>query len=156
MRRCSIMFVMVTIWCVAAAAQEPADTLTDEQLIIETTSDYIEGWYEGNPIRMDRALHPDLAKRGLRAFEKTGGTILSHASASTMVEYTKAGLGKLKPDETANIEIEVLDIDKNIASVKVSSVKFIDYIHLARSEGRWQIVNVLWEPAMPPAAGGGR
>jgi hypothetical protein len=31
--------------------------------IRQTTLDYIEGWYNGDPERMERSLHPDLAKR---------------------------------------------------------------------------------------------
>ncbi len=39
------------------AAQTQAD---DNAAIKQTALDYIEGWYEGNAERMQRALHPDL------------------------------------------------------------------------------------------------
>jgi hypothetical protein len=39
-----------------------------------------------------------------------------------------------------------MDIDGNMAIVKAISVKFIDYIQMAKCDGKWLIVNVLWEP----------
>src|SRR5687767_13133238 len=44
---------------VAAQAQTAADSTA----IRATALDYVEGWYEGNPERMTRALHPELVKR---------------------------------------------------------------------------------------------
>ena len=40
-----------------------AQTSADSAAIRQAALDYIEGWYEGNAERMERALHPDLAKR---------------------------------------------------------------------------------------------
>lgn len=39
----------------------------------------------------------------------------------------------------------VLDVFENAASVKVVATEWIDYLHVARFNGRWVIVNVLWE-----------
>ncbi|MDX2438456.1 MAG: nuclear transport factor 2 family protein [Acidobacteriota bacterium] len=38
----------------------------DEAAIKATALDYLEGWYSGDAERMERALHPDLAKRIVR------------------------------------------------------------------------------------------
>jgi hypothetical protein len=51
-----IMFVLLVS---RAGAQSPADAAAIKQ----TALDYIEGWYEGNAERMERSLHPELAKR---------------------------------------------------------------------------------------------
>ena len=42
-------------------------------------------------------------------------------------------------------DVTVLDVFENAASVKVVAAGWIDYLHLARCNGRWLIVNVLWE-----------
>jgi len=34
---------------------------------------------------------------------------------------------------------------ENAASVKVVATDWIDYLHVAKFNGRWVIVNVLWE-----------
>ena len=43
------------------------------------------------------------------------------------------------------------DVFENAASVKVVASDWIDYLHMAKWNGRWVIVNVLWElkPAPP-------
>jgi hypothetical protein len=34
---------------------------------------------------------------------------------------------------------------RNAASAKVVAGGWVDYLHLVRAEGGWQIINVLWE-----------
>src|ERR687897_708241 len=43
----------------------PEPESDDEAAIVRAVLDYFEGWYDGDPVRMERALHPDLAKRRL-------------------------------------------------------------------------------------------
>lgn len=141
MRRLFVFLLLVTVFTMAVAMSYSE---AEKDAVKTTCLDYIEGWYEGNPARMERALHPDLAKRGLQMLAPGGETLLNPVSASSMVVYTRAGIGKLAEDER-NIEVKILDIDRNMASVKISSAKFIDYCHLAKFSGAWRIVNVLWE-----------
>jgi len=47
-------------------SQASAQSVADATAIKQTALDYIEGWYEGNAERMERALHPELAKRIVR------------------------------------------------------------------------------------------
>ena len=42
-------------------------------------------------------------------------------------------------------DVTILDVFENSASVKVVASDWIDYLHIARWNGRWVIVNVLWE-----------
>jgi hypothetical protein len=37
-----------------------------------------------------------------------------------------------------------LDIDNDIASVKVVSAEYIDYLQLGKVDGQWVIINILW------------
>ena len=41
-----------------------SDVSTERELITQAVLDYFEGWFDGDVARMERALHPDLAKRG--------------------------------------------------------------------------------------------
>jgi len=61
-----------------------------------------------------------------------------------MVEYTRAGFGK-NPEKKQKIEVIILDVFKNTAWVKTVSPDFIDYLQIAKYNGKWVIVNVLWE-----------
>ncbi|PYS59909.1 MAG: hypothetical protein DMF76_15225, partial [Acidobacteria bacterium] len=57
------------IWLIAPAlflnAIAAAQTTSPDEsaAITRTALDYIEGWYAGDAARMERALHPELAKR---------------------------------------------------------------------------------------------
>ena len=117
----------------------------DADLIKQAALDYIEGWYEGNPERMERALHPELAKRIVRTDPKSGRSSLGQQGAMTLVTSTRAGYGKSTPKEKQQKDVTVLDIFGSSASAKIVASDWIDYLHLAKWNGRWVIVNVLWE-----------
>ena len=136
--------VILLIACVGVLRGQ--GSATEREAVTATAMNYIEGWFEGNPDRMDKALHPELSKCGIQPFPPTGGVLLAYASKSNMVEYTRAGLGKL-PAEERKIKVEILDIHGVMAAVKVSSVKFIDFLQLAKIDGSWSIVHALWVPA---------
>ena len=140
-RRLILLFLTVLI---ASASQVNAQSTSDAELIKQAALDYIEGWYEGNAERMERALHPELAKRIVRTDER-GRSSLGQMGAMTLVQSTRAGHGKTIPKEKQQKEVTVLDIFGNAASAKIIATDWIDYLHLAKWNGRWVIVNVLWE-----------
>jgi hypothetical protein len=109
----------------------------DEEAIRNAALDYVQGWYDADGARMQRALHPDLAKRGLV------GDNLQPISAAGLVDLTKNGMGKNQPGKKEKV-ITVLDIADTIATVKVVSDQFNDYLHLGKVNGKWVIINALW------------
>jgi catechol 2,3-dioxygenase-like lactoylglutathione lyase family enzyme len=123
---------------------EPA-AQADKAAIIQTALDYIEGWYEGNAERMQRSLHPDLAKRIVRPDATTGRDRLDQMSALGLVQSTQRGGGTRTPPERQQKEVIILDRFEHAASVKVIASDWIDYLHLVKWNGAWVIVNVLWE-----------
>jgi Putative lumazine-binding len=125
----------------SSAAASPADAAAIKQ----TALDYIEGWYEGNAGRMEHALHPELAKRIVETNPQTGRSRLSQMSAMTLVQGTRAGGGNKTPKEKQQKDVTILDVFERAASVKVVAGDWVDYLHMAKSNGRWVIVNVLWE-----------
>ena len=144
MKKLLVILIVVIVVTFVLFASPETDPEADKSAIKQAALDYLEGWYEGNAERMERALHPDLAKKGVQVMPQTQRTFLNFASASTMVEYTRAGVGK-NPDKKAKIKVEILDIFKNMASVKTTTPDFVDYLQIARCNSEWKIVNVLWE-----------
>lgn len=128
----------------ASVVHVQAQAKSDAELIRQTALDYIEGWYEGDAVRMERAVHPDLAKRIVRVDPK-GRYSLGQMSAMSLVQLSREGDGKSIPKEKQQKEVTVLDIYGNAASAKIIASDWIDYLHLAKWKGRWVIVNVLWE-----------
>lgn len=146
-----LFFIVLFASVVHVQAQQ---TKPDAELIKATALDYIEGWYEGDAVRMERALHPDLAKRIVRV-DQRGRPMLGQMSAMTLVQLTREGDGKSTPKEKQQKDVTVLDIFGNAACAKVIASDWIDYLQLAKWRGRWVIVNVLWEmkPAPQPSSG---
>ena len=114
--------------------------MDDQTSITNTALNYIEGWYQANKGRMQRALHPKLVKRRFVSNKK-----IWKVDTPWMLQATNEGQGRLPDPEGGNIDIKILDIAGNIASVKIVSVKFIDYIHMVKIDEKWVIVDVLWE-----------
>ncbi len=117
---------------------------SDSAAIREAALDYIQGWYTGDAARMERALHPELAKRIVRV-DTLGNYRLDQQSAMTLVQGTRNGFGKSTPQADRHDDVRILDIYRNAASVRIDASYWIDYLQLAKWRGRWVIVNVLWE-----------
>lgn len=114
---------------------------SDVEEVESIARDYIEGWYSGDVERMDRALHDDLVKR-MPVREGSPAAIRLHpVSKAQMLELTAGGGGE-NPD--AAFEILVDDISTDIATARVASPEYLDYLHLAKTEDGWKIVNVLF------------
>ncbi len=124
-----------------AAAQSAADTAA----IRTTALDYVEGWYEGDPARMSRALHPELVKRIVVSDTATKRSVLQTMGASALVNGTRHGWGKETPGNLRQKDVTILDVFGNAASVKAVMADWIDYLQMGKVDGRWVIVNVLWE-----------
>ena len=119
-------------------------TAADSAAIRQTALDYIQGWYTGDGARMERALHPELAKRIVRS-DSLGRYRLDTQSAMTLVQNTRNGGGKETPEANRLDDVRILDIYRNAASVRIDASNWIDYLQVAKWRGRWVIVNVLWE-----------
>ncbi len=147
----NILLILITVFfcAVPAALAQTGASDSDKAAITATALDYIEGWYEGNAERMERALHPDLAKRIVRTNDQ-GRSMLQQMSAMGLVQGVKSGGGKNTPKERQEKDVTILDVYRNAASVKVVASDWIDYLHIAKFNGRWVIVNVLWELKPPP------
>ncbi|HEY6953293.1 MAG TPA: nuclear transport factor 2 family protein [Bacteroidota bacterium] len=144
---CAAMLIMLSL----PASAQTAPTKEDSA-ITATALNYIEGWYEGNGERMEKALHPELAKRMVYTDPKSGRSQLNQMSAMTLVQYTKRGGGSKTPKEQQMKEVTILDRYNNAAVVKIVASGWIDYLQEAKFDGEWKIVNVLWELKPRPQA----
>lgn len=143
MKKAALFLLLLTVFALQINAQTKVSD-ADKAAITATALDYIEGWYEGNAERMERALHPDLAKRIVNT-NKEGRSSVGQMSAMGLVQGTRSGFGKNTPKDKQQKDVTILDVYENAASVKVVASDWIDYLHVAKFNGRWVIINVLWE-----------
>ena len=135
--------LLLAVLAVPAVAR--AQTAADSSAIRATALDYVEGWYEGDGERMARAVHPELVKRIVVSDSATKRSVIDNMGATALVNGARRGWGKEIPAARRQKDITILDIFGNAASVKAVMAGWIDYLHIARVDGRWVIVNVLWE-----------
>lgn len=134
------------------SGQLSAQTKNDTIGIKETVLNYLEGLETNNPMRVEKAMHPDLAKRTIEK-NKEGKDFPSNMTAASLIGYTKDFDYSLfykkgvDPNEALKVETIIYDISDGIATVKAAQNKFefFDYIHLGKINGEWKIVNILWE-----------
>lgn len=141
MKKTAIGFVFIlTIFSLQAFAQTDAD----RDAIKRAALNYAEGWYEGNADKMESSLHPDLAKRRTNT-NAEGRSRLDELSALALVQGTRSGFGKQTPAGEQQKDVTILDAMPNSATVKLEMRDWVDYMHITKFNGRWVIVNVLWE-----------
>ncbi len=141
----AILAIVALMLAPPALAQEDTQRAADEAAIIATALDYIEGWYDGDAARMERALHPELAKRIVITDPDTGRSILDHMGAMSLVQDTRAAYGASTPEEIRHKDVTILDMHGNAASARIYASRWVDYLHMAKWDGEWKIVNVLFE-----------
>jgi hypothetical protein len=108
--------------------------------------DYFEGWFDGDAARMDRALHPGLAKHAIGQDPARSAT-LDVTTKDEMVEATRQGRGRLRDVPDRAIRIEIVGVSGDIASVVVHSAVYVEYALVARTGDGWRITSTLWRLA---------
>ncbi len=132
---------MLITFTLSVKAQIKQDSIK----VLETVNLYNQGWYEGDSIKMGKALHPELVKRIVRKFKDTGNDVVNNLSYNLMIQYIIAGYGTHTPKDKQNDKVTIHDIYGNIACVKVESVEIVEYLHLVKYNEDWKVLNVLWD-----------
>ena len=132
------------LFLVAMSISIFGQTDADREAIKRTALNYAEGWYEGNADKMESALSPDLAKRIART-NPQGQSSLGQMTALTLIQGTRGGSGKSTPKEEQQKEVTILDVIGGAATVKLEMREWVDYMHIGKMNGKWVIINVLWE-----------
>ncbi len=109
--------------------------------VMRAALDYIEGYTQGDADRHARAYHPECVKRRYSRDEETGVEALRMISPRTMVDYAATG-ATVVPDCEAEVVIDA--ISQDIASVRVYSCNWVDFLHVVKARGEWRLFHVTW------------
>ena len=127
--------------------QSEADAKADIEGIRQAALDYANSLYRVEPELLDRSVHPQLQKVGYRLPPNGQGyreRWLNFAELRQIAERWNVGHERFDP-ETARAEIKVLDRLDKIALVRLDAEWGVDFFHLAKKDGRWIIMNVIWQ-----------
>ena len=131
---------------VSVAAQDGADSAGVRAAVL----DYVEGFYQGDSTRLVRSVRPEVVKYGFFVpgdSTRYRGEPMTFAEMHAFANSVKRNNRTAPP--TAPKEIELLDVQDQTAAAKLTAWWGTDYLLLAKYEGRWMIVQVLWQSPPP-------
>ena len=122
---------------------------SDSLLVHRAALDYLEGFYEGDTLKLQRSLSPDLHKYGYYK-SKSGEYEGDRMSYEQAIDFAKKVLEKKRfPKADAPKEVYVLEVQDQIACAKVVAWWGMDFLLLARHDGAWRIEQVIWQGPLP-------
>ena len=132
------------------AAHAQSTAAADKAAVRQAAQDYIDALYQAKPELIARSFHSSLRKTGFQ--KKQGESTYSEFPMTYDQLFNLAGSwnkdGK-RPVATAPNEVVVHEVLDQTAAAKITALWGVDYLHLAKYDGKWKIVNVLWQ-AHPP------
>jgi hypothetical protein len=116
---------------------------TDIDQVVAAATDYLRSFYTGTAderrARIGRVLYAELSKRS-PALTLSG--VMLPTSYSEMGAIAAGSVEEVHP---IPYSVRVLDVTPRMASVRTDAQWGVDYMHLAKLEGQWKVVNVLWD-----------
>ncbi|NBB73637.1 MAG: hypothetical protein GVY35_08165 [Bacteroidetes bacterium] len=126
-----------------------AQSAADRAAVRQAALDYVEALYEVDTTRVVRSVHPALTKYGYYRAERTyRGAPMTYDELKQLAQRWNRDQRRVDP-ETALKEVVVFDVLDKTASAKVVAHWGVDYMHLAKVDGRWLIRNILWQSPPP-------
>ena len=129
----------------ASGAQASEARDSDAQAITQVVTDYARAFYDVQPALLEKSLHTDLAKYGFyrrSADEEYRGMAMTYEEAHALAGSLNKE-GALGEDLTQTVTI--LDQLDQTAAAKLEAVWGVDYLHLAKYDGEWKILQVIWQ-----------
>ena len=129
----------------ASQAQTP-QSLDNRELVKRAVLDYVEGFYEGDSTKHIRSIRPEVFKYGFwipRDSTKYQGEQMKWAEFHAYTKRVRDN--KRFAPATALKEIVIYDVLDQTASAKLTASWGIDYLLLAKYDGKWMISHVLWQ-----------
>jgi len=122
----------------------------DRQAVEQTVKQLVVAMSAADAAGVQAALHPALAWRYFAPVGSDGRRIVADQNAETVVGAAAAGQKpSVAPDA---VKIEVLGVDYEIASVKLTTPNMPFYLHLAKQKDGWRVVNALGYPPAQAAS----
>lgn len=144
----TIASVLLVMPATARAQSGPAAYVApaaEVEAVRRAALDYVEAIYEADPTRIERSVHPTLAKRGYYV-NRDGAWQESPMTYDQLLQTARTWNANGKTlREGAPKQVTVLEVLDKTATAKIVAQWGIDYMHLAKYEDGWKIVNIVWQ-----------
>lgn len=138
MNRLALGLSLLLLFDLSTKAQDNKASNDDTSAVRATVTNYIEGYFTGDAQRMEQTLHPHYLKHVIQTDipmrEKTGSELLK--------DVRKDGPPNL-PAASRTEQVTVLDVARDMASAKLITPGWTDYLTLSKVHGEWKILSVV-------------
>ncbi len=129
------LFLSVNISTNAQVNHTPGD---ESSAVRATVTNYIEAYYTGDARRMEQTLHPHYLKHMIH-----GDIPMREKTGSQMVQEVRSHGFPDIPQVDRTEQVSVLDVAADIASAKLVTPGWVDYVTLSKLDGQWKILSVV-------------
>lgn len=140
MNRLALTLSLLLLFSLSTQAQDSRSSGDDASALRATVTNYIQGYFTGDAQRMEQTLHPHYLKHVIHGDipmrEKTG--------ADMMKDVRRDGPPNM-PAASKTEQVTVLDVVGDMASAKLVTPGWTDYITLLKVNGDWKILSVVQE-----------
>ena len=138
MKKLLFVFTLATLMFGASADAQSAPQADNAAAVQATVRNYIEAYYRGDAARMQATLDSHYLKHMIH-----GSIPIREKTGSQMVDEVRTHGPADLPEAQKTESISVLDISGNIASTKLVTPHWVDYMTLSKSGGDWKILSVV-------------
>jgi hypothetical protein len=122
---------------------------SDREAVKEAATNYVTAIYESKPELIEKSVHPQLTKHGFMR-QQDGTYKQGHMTYTQLLDVARTWNKDKKRDTTIK-DIQVLDVLDQTATAKIRAQWGIDYMQLAKFDGTWKIINIVWQ-SHPPSS----
>jgi len=135
---------VLALFAIGSPAQ--AQQGSDREGVRRAVLDYVEGFYEGDTVKIVRSIRPEAKKYGFFIPRDSARYVGEPMSFQEMIDYAKNVKARGRPTPaTAPKQVDILDVADQTAAAKLTAWWGIDYLQLAKYNGKWMILHVLWQ-----------
>lgn len=134
------------IYSNVSITESPIATKKDSVEIKKISLGYLEALQQLKPELMDKVLNDNLNKITIGYDRNEMKQIGRATTKAQMIEFAKTWnkTGTRFPFNPEN-KIKILDIYNRIATIKLISDNWIEYLQLIKLDGNWEIMNLIWQ-----------
>jgi hypothetical protein len=130
--------LLLPLFNISTNAQDNRAASDDSSTVRATVRDYIEAYYTGDARRMEQTLHPHFLKHVIH-----GNIPMREKTAVRMMQDVRAEGPPDIPQVEKTEQISVLAVSGDIASAKLVTPHWVDYMTLSKWDGEWKILSVV-------------
>jgi Putative lumazine-binding len=119
----------------------------DRTAVRPAALDYVTAVYESRPELIERSVSPDLTKHGFMR-QSDGSYRRGRMTYAELLTVAKEWNADRKRDLSIK-EVVVGEVLDQTATAMVRAAWGVDFMQLAKIDGRWKILNIVWQSHSP-------